>query len=144
MAGLVVSNPQHLQRFSFPDAVFGCIFFMLIFFFPVTSFSQKAPEYEETSVYLNVSGLGGEELDVVIKNEQVYLPVTGLFEYLKINSQISSDQSSVSGFFLNQNNTYIIDKAAGRISLQNETYVLNSDDLIQTLTGLYLKSSVFG
>ncbi|MDB5026099.1 MAG: Sporulation Domain-Containing Protein [Mucilaginibacter sp.] len=144
MADPVVSDPHQLQRFSLSAAAFSCIFVLIFFLFPAASFAQKVPEFEETSVYLNVSGLGGEELNVLIKDEQVYLSVTDLFEYLKIKNQISSDQSSVSGFFLNQNNTYVIDKTAGRIILQNETYILNADDLIQTLTGLYLKSIVFG
>lgn len=139
----VLFNPkQPLRRWL--AGVPACIICLFMLFCPVAALAQKQPDFEETSVFLNVSGLGGEELEVLIKDEKAYLPVTDLFGYLKIKNQASPDLTLVTGFFLTQDNPYVIDQPGNRIILQNKTYALSPDDLAQTSTGLYLRSSVFG
>ena len=138
-------NPQkQLKRFPLLVVVPGCIFCLFAFLFHFTAFAKKEPTIDEISVFLNVSGLGGIELEALIQDEKVYLPVTDLFDYLKIKNKLSSKLDSVSGFFLSENNTYVIDKTKNQIILQNQIYTLKPDDLIQTLTGLYLRSTIFG
>ena len=53
-------------------------------FIPVTA--QDKVDYEEIPVFLDVPRLGGTEMDAVIKGDELYLPVTDLFDFLKIKN----------------------------------------------------------
>src|SRR4051812_41455211 len=55
------------------------------------------PGYDETSVFINVQRVGGMEMPAVIKNRNVYLPVTNFFDFLKIKNTASIDLDSVTG-----------------------------------------------
>ena len=54
---------------------------------PVLSYAQKEPEYYEISVSFNVQGIGITEMPAVIRDEMVYLPITDVFDFLKIKKQ---------------------------------------------------------
>ncbi|MDB5121279.1 MAG: Sporulation Domain-Containing Protein [Sphingobacteriales bacterium] len=135
---------QKLKRFLLLICMFSCTFSFLNFVSPNKTFAQEETSPEEISVFVNVPGLGGSELDAVIKKEEVYLSIRDLFDYLKINNKPSSDLDSVSGFFLTQKNTFVIDRINNHIILQDKTYPLDKDDLIPTSNNLYIKSSVLG
>ena len=88
--------------------------------FPCAAFAEEEPAFEEISVFLNVTGLGGKEIEALIKGEEAYLSVTDLFDYLKIKNRPSAKLDSVSGFFLAENNPYVIDKTNNQIILQKK------------------------
>ncbi|WP_255901129.1 hypothetical protein [Paradesertivirga mongoliensis] len=119
-----------------------CVLFFVLFSF--ISRAQQEPRYEETSIHLNVAGLGGREVEALIQDEQAFLAVSDVFDYLRIKNTASSELDSVSGFFIEQNMPYLIDRLRGRIVLKDKIYPLETDELIQTSMGLYLKSTVFG
>lgn len=114
------------------------------FLFPGAVIAEDNPPYEEISVFFNVPGFGGKEVEAVILNEQAYLSLTDVFGYLKIRNQASSGLDSVSGFFLEQNRLYTVDKSRNQITLDGKIYPLSPDDMIQTSTALYLKSTIYG
>ena len=118
--------------------------FLLLFIISTPAFSQDEPEYDEISVFLNVPRVGGIELPAVISNENVYLPVVDFFSFLKIRNVASAEFDSITGFFLNQESSYVIDKQNNRITFQGKVYTLEPADMIQTLDNLYLKSTYFG
>jgi hypothetical protein len=124
--------------------VLVCCFFCINFFSTLAAFAQYDPPFEETSVFLNVPGLGGKEVEALMKGEKLYLSVTDLFNYLEIKNDHSPQFDSVTGFFLNSNNNYLIDYKTRRIVLNGKTYLLNADDIVQTQMGLYLRSTIFG
>ena len=78
------------------------IFCLFLLLFPVslTIIAQELPEYDEISVFLEVPGIGGGEISAVIRGEELYLPVTDLFDFLKIRNVPSPELESVSGFFI--------------------------------------------
>ena len=51
---------------------------------PQRGFSQYNPDFEELSVSLNVANYGATEIPAIIKNEALYLSVTELFDFIKI------------------------------------------------------------
>jgi hypothetical protein len=124
--------------------VSGCILCLLILLSPHQALAEDEIPDDEVSVFFNVSGLGGKELEAIIKGEQLYPSVTDLFEYLKINHQISEDHESVRGFFIVESSRYVIDQTKKQVILGEKTYPLNREDFIQTSSGLYLRSEVFG
>ena len=120
------------------------IAFLLLCFPYIRVFSQDIPEYDEIAVFLEVPRVGGGEIDAVIKGKELYLPVTDLFDFLKIRNVPSQGLESISGFFINPEATYIIDRSENQIRYQDKTYNLEPGDLIRTESNLYLKSTYYG
>ena len=116
----------------------------LLVLFPYTLSAQYGEEYYEISVNLEIHRLGATEIDAVIKGKELYLTITGLFDFLKIKNIPSADFESVSGFFINPDNEYRIDWIDNRIYYGDDIYELEPGDLIKTESNLYLKSSYFG
>ena len=130
------------QRVAVCRIIVGIL--LLALFSPILSYAQKEPEYDEISVSLNVEGIGMAEMPAVIRNETVYLPITEVFDFLKIKNNPSSGFESVSGFFINRQAVYLVDRVNHRILYQKKVFALKPDDLIRTETNLYLKSDYFG
>ncbi|HUW91736.1 MAG TPA: hypothetical protein VMV74_01115, partial [Bacteroidales bacterium] len=105
---------------------------------------QEYPGYDEISVFFEIPRIGGGEIPAVIKGEEVYLPVTDLFDYLKIRNKPSEDLNIITGFFVSPEATYVIDRTANTIIYQGITYDLAAGDLVRTETSLYLRSLYFG
>jgi len=106
--------------------------------------SQDLPEYDEIAIFLEIPGAGGSEIDVLIKDEELYCPITDLFKFLKINNNPSPNLETVSGFFINPEAKYLIDRTENRITYQKKIFDLAPGDLIRTESNLYLKSTLFG
>lgn len=119
-----------------------------LFFFltalPFTGVAQDEPVYDEISVFLNIQKVGGADISAVINDETVYLPIVDIFTFLKIKNTPSAQLDSISGFFISQEATYLIDKLNNRITYQGKVYDLKSDDMVKTETNLYLRSPLFG
>lgn len=108
------------------------------------SYAEVAePEYDEISVFLNVNLLGGGEIPAVIRGDEIYLPIIDLFNFLKIKANYSSGIDSISGFFVNQKNTYFIERQNSRITYEGKVYQIKPLDFIKTESNLYLKSTDF-
>lgn len=132
----------------------GCMYkFLTLYFFifilltinPSESiFAQELPEYDEISIFLDIPGVGGTEIDAAIRNEELYLPVTNLFDFLKIKNDPSPGLEKISGFFIDQEARYEISRQDNRIVYQDNIYDLNPGDLIRTESNLYLHTKYFG
>lgn len=114
--------------------------------FPVnkTLYAQDLPEFDEIAVFLEIPGLGGSEIDALIKANELYLPVADLFNFLKIKNDPSPGLETITGFFVNPEAIYTIDRTKSQIIYQGKINELNPGDLIRTETNLFLKSSWFG
>jgi hypothetical protein len=117
---------------------------ILLFLFSGKLISQELPEYDEISVSLEIPRVGGGEINALIKAEELYLPVTDLFDFLKIRNVPSSGLETISGFFISPEATFEINYREHRILLQDKVFMLEDGDLIRTESNLYLKSSLFG
>jgi len=122
----------------------GLLLFLIIFFINGKLLSQDLPEYDEISVYAEIPGVGGTEIDALIKSEELYLPVTNLFDFLKIKNVPSPGLEDISGFFINPAATYLIDRTKNQIIYQDKTFDLQAGDLIRTESNLYLRSLYYG
>lgn len=120
------------------------IFIILLLFLTEGIYSQDLPEYDEISIFLYVPRTGGGEIDAVIRDNILYLPITDLFNFLKIRNVPSSDLETIKGFFINPEADYEIRRDENSIIYQDKTFDLNPGDLIRTETNLYLRSDYFG
>jgi len=105
---------------------------------------QEDSVYDEISVYVRVQNLGVTEIDAAIKGEEVYLPVAGLFDFLKIRNIPSADLNTVTGFFINPEATYSVDRLNNQVTYKGRIWQLDEGDLVRSETYLYLKSVWYG
>src|SRR5437867_3550282 len=105
---------------------------LLSLFSPQTGFARNDVDYDEISIFINVQGVGSVEVPAVIRNEVAYLAVADVFNFLKIKNTLSPELDSVSGFFINPEATFLIDKIHNRILYKEKVFDLKPDDIIQT------------
>src|SRR5450759_1152657 len=121
------------------------IFIYLLTIMPgIRGFAQTQPEYDEISVFLDVPHLGGGEIEAVIKGEKIYLPVTDLFDFLKIRNTPSPGLDGITGFFITQEATYNIDRLTNSIRFGEKVFDLEPGALIRTESNLYLRADYYG
>jgi cell division protein FtsN len=114
------------------------------------SFQAKAqaddPDYEEISVFLRVQQIGGFDMTGVFhyNTNKFYLSPTDLFTILRINQETHPGFDSITGFFIDENNHYVIDYPNRFIRVGSTTYNLNEDEMLKTETGLYLFVGAYG
>lgn len=106
--------------------------------------AQEEIDYDEIAVVLMVPRVGAVEIPAAIRDEQAYLPISEFFDFLKIRNKLSAGMDSVSGFFIQAKNTYLIDFAHNRIIMQGVTTDLPPGSMIRSETSLYLHSRYFG
>jgi len=109
-----------------------------------TGYCQLEDGYDEVPITLSVQGIGNAEIPAIIHEQSAYLAIKELFDFLKIKNDLSPGLDSLTGFFLNPKATFLIDKSNNRIVYDNKIVDLKETDLIQTLSGLYLKDEYFG
>lgn len=140
----VYSKVPVSRRMLFPWQCFR-LFFIVILFGPFSVIlAQEEPLFDEIPVFLEVPKVGGIEMQAVISGEVLFLPVTDLFNFLKIKNTPDSDLESISGFFVDPEAEYLISRRENLIKYQDKTFKLEDGDLIRTETNLYLKAMYFG
>jgi hypothetical protein len=102
------------------------------------------PVYDELSIYLNIQGLGGADIDAVIKGRNAYLSLNAVFDLLKIKNATAEDRNTITGFYIRQQDLYQVSVLSNTIVLAGKTYKLDNEGLIRTSNGIYLKTDYFG
>ncbi len=105
--------------------------------------SDPAPPTEEkVPIDLRIRGVGHTELIVLRREKRVFLPMNQVLSFLQVNATMSPDRSTISGFFITTDSTYLIDTRAGRAEIKGRTIPLSSDQFIVTTEDLYLESTL--
>lgn len=138
-----ISNFQG-RIFFYAKWHFVILVFLFSFLSDLNSFGQEYPPYEELALFVDVPNLGGRDMDILILDNEVYLPITDLFDFLMIRNIPSPNLDTITGFFVNQEATYLIDRKNNQIQYVDQMFTLQPGDLIRTETNLYLKGYYFG
>ena len=133
------SSPTFFTELS-KKSISGILFFFGFFF--STCAQEDFPDYDELNVEMNITRLGNYEIPIAIQGEDAYLPVTVLFDLLKIKHQTNGEV--LSGFIIHPDSTYAIDWQQPEIRFKGETYKLSKNDILSTPSGNYLRSDHFG
>ncbi len=106
----------------------------------------QEPAFEEILIYVRVEGVGGFDVDALYEYEsnQLYLPVTDLFQFIRIKYEVSPPNDSLSGFFVQESQPYLIDYVRKEIRYQGRTIQLKDSQITRSATSLYLATEVFG
>jgi hypothetical protein len=142
-------HPGHLLKLVFriksDNPVTHAFFYVICFIlFTVMAKAQNESDDEEISLLLNIQQLGTIEIPAVIRGREVYLPVTALFDILKIKNTPARSFDSVSGFFISPVATYLVDIKKHTIKYLGKVFELEPNDFVRTETDLYLKIKYFG
>ena len=138
----IKKNPRRIPVNPAAQLLSSIFLVFILAFQPVLA--QSEPEYDEISVFLDVPRLGTGEINAVIKGESIYLPVTDLFDFLKIRNIPSQGLDNITGFFISPESSYRIDRTANIIIFGEKKFVLEPEALIRTETNLYLRGDYFG
>ncbi len=122
--------------------------YLMVIFFSFSPFThlkaQQQPGFDEISIFINFPLVGGKEIAAVINGQELFLPVTDLFDFLKIRNVPSPDLETISGFFISPDAKYVISQTENQIQYQDKIVNLEPGDLIRTESNLYLKASWYG
>ncbi len=119
--------------------------FLLILLTPSSLLAQEDEmPFDEIMVFVSVPRVGGADVSALIKEETIYLSVTELFSSLKIKNSYTPGFDTVSGFFINEQASYLIDRVKNTVTYRGKSFTIKDGDMVRTETGLYLKSDYFG
>lgn len=140
----MITNMLRNQNSRLQNMVILFLPTLFFFFTSVNIYSQEQSEYDEIIVFFSVPRIGGADLPGLIKNDEVYLSVIDVFNFLKIKVDYEAGFDQVTGFFLNPQSTYTIDRINNNITYNKKVTPIKPGDLIRTETTLYLKANYFG
>jgi cell division protein FtsN len=143
-AGTAYSNISLFRRRHNSSNIFAFFVLLFVISIPGRLSGQETGGYDEIPVYVEVPRLGGTDLTAVIKGNVIYLPITDLFDFIKIKNVPAPGLESISGFFISPDAPFTISHSENLISYQNKTINLEPGDLIRTESNLYLKASYLG
>lgn len=104
--------------------------------------SRPLPE-EIIPVEFTVRGIGRTEIEIIYRAERAYLPVIGIFNFLKLKTEFLPDQSLIRGFFLRPDTLYTIDGVKGEIRVGSRSLIVGGADYFVTEKDVFLRSDLF-
>lgn len=114
--------------------------FLLI---PFLGVAQEFQDYDELNVEIIIPRLGTYEIPVAIKDQDAYIAVNPLLDLLQLKNELSDNGTVISGYVIQQSNTFVINSKTNELKIKGEKQSLNPEDYIITPTTLYLKSTLF-
>lgn len=137
---------KYCRIISKTGTAFTGIFNMLLFLILLVPSSVHAQQlnYDEVSITLNVPRVGSTEISALINDDDLFLSVKEVFDFLKIKNSVTLNSDSLFGFIVNPKDVFLIDKVTGKITYGNTQSVLKQDELIGIETGIFLKVFYFG
>lgn len=98
---------------------------------------------DEIVVSVEVRGLGSIEIPALYFGNDIYLSVPNVFDFLKIKNTPTADYDTVTGYFINQDDVFLIDKQHNNIQYRGKTFSLKPTDMARTDANLFLKLDDF-
>lgn len=105
------------------------------------AFQDSESVNEEEEVYLSFRYQGAIDAIVIAlaTDDDFYLPVTELFELFAVNYTLTPSNFSISGYYLFESNTYVLDFANFRATINGKEFNLNASDFIVKDVDFYVK-----
>lgn len=117
----------------------GVFLLYLCMLLPAAVRAQDDGSYDEVPVTVILQRVGSREISALIKQETVYLSVTELFDFLKINNRASGQFDSVGGTFIDPQAAYLVDGRRNQLFFKDKHTQLEPGALIATGNNLYLR-----
>lgn len=109
------------------------------------SFAQKNDDQaeEELIVTIEVKGLGTFDGPALMNGKEVLLSVNNLFDFLRIKNVPTTSFDSISGFYINVQDAFVIDRKNSKVIFKDKVYEIGNGDLVKTDGNLYLNLKYF-
>ena len=122
---------------------------LLFSFFKLHAQNNEITTAEPFNLNIKFEKIGWQDFFVLYREpNDLYLPVSQIFDYLKINSKVSENGKQIEGNFIDSNNTYKIDFDTKTITFNTKPTTIADTDIQYELGTMYLSSqlleSVFG
>ncbi len=98
---------------------------------------------DEISVSLTLSKVGTRVVPAIIIDQDIYIPIMDVLDFVKVKSDLSTDRKKISGFFIDESETYVIDLQGKDIRKGLSHIVLTQKDLILADGTYYLRSDIY-
>ncbi len=116
----------------------------LIAFEKANAQNDNEDEYEPFSISVIFENTGMSTFSAMYSETKgVYLPVTAIFDYLKISRSNAKDEKVVSGFFVSETMPYEINMEKRLVVVGNKQVPLGPDDFIYDTGQLFLRKTIF-
>lgn len=139
----IICNGSHFKAYPTRRKIVLVLAFCMAFFV-VPFLCMASEEPDEITVYISLQRAGIYIPALLKEEETLYLPISDVFNFLKINNRLSPANDLVSGFILDHNDRFVVGYAQHRISYHDTSFALSGTELIRTENNLYLRSDVFG
>ena len=112
--------------------------------FPAPSYCQEEGEYDEMIIALSSRIVGNAEVPAIIYNNNAYLPVASLFDFVKLNNAFSPGNDSLYGYILNEKDVFSISKLTNTIRYKGVVTALPEGSVFYKADDYYLEANYFG
>jgi hypothetical protein len=124
--------------------LWGVLPFLFLLFFARPVSAQQDGYVEEIIVSVSVQGMGVTDMPAIIDGDSTLLPVSELFDYLRIKNESTPGFDTISGFFITEDARYIFDNKNSLVVFSGKTYQLTPRQLVNTETGIYINTKYLG
>jgi len=100
-------------------------------------------DFEELFVYLSVENLGLYQIDAIYAQEEIHLPLLGLFSILRIYTSHSAELDTLSGFIGNEGSTFQIYVTEGKANFQGKEVAFDPSEVYATFGDVFLSARVY-
>lgn len=124
------------------------LFLLIVLLAPAVLRAQSdEPVADEITVSLEFKGVGSTEIPAMYNDKDVFLAVSSVFDFLRIKNVPTQSFDTISGFFLTEQDRFLLDRIHNRIYYQGKV-IESKDGFLKSETSLYMNlkyfKSVFG
>lgn len=98
---------------------------------------------EEVPLSVKIEKVGTFTLNVLIYEDEVFIPVAEMFKAVKVNVSLVKSNTFASGFFITEDNSYFIDAGVLKAELKGAKTDLKKSDFIINENDMYMKSIMY-
>jgi len=100
-------------------------------------------DFEELFVYLSVENLGYYQIDAIYAQDEIHLPLLGLFSILRIYTSHAAKLDTLSGFIGNASSTFQIYINEGKANFQGKEVTFDPGEVYATFGDVFLSARVY-
>jgi hypothetical protein len=102
---------------------------------------QSSQTEQKILVELKIADVGSKEIDIIVKGNDAFVPVTQSFGFIGIKIDKGSVTDRLSGFFINGDSSYTIDTRSGTAKFGNNVVPLSQSDYLLRDTTMYFRTT---
>jgi len=103
---------------------------------------------DEITVNIEVKDVGALEIPALYDGKDLYLSVTHVFDFLKVRNIPSPYFDSLTGFYINEGDQYVLDANENTITFKGKLTITGSGELVHSDNAMYMHikyfKSIFG